>query len=90
MRALNTRGIYEYMSTVFRINTTLILGYPTAEVEGFEPPVRVSEQQFSRLPHSTALAHLQWAGNPLKLDFTAKLHYISGLTLFYILTTCTA
>lgn len=30
----------------------------TAEVEGFEPPVHLRIQQFSRLPHSTALAHL--------------------------------
>ncbi len=30
-----------------------------AEVEGFEPPVHLRAQRFSRPPHSTALAHLQ-------------------------------
>jgi len=33
-----------------------------AEVEGFEPPVQLLTQRFSRPPRSTALAHLlQWA-----------------------------
>ncbi len=30
-----------------------------AEVEGFEPPVHLRAQRFSRPPHSTALAHLR-------------------------------
>ena len=62
-----------------------------AEKEGFEPPVPLPEQRFSRPPHSTALPFLLWGGKftnfceakqPLSLKFTKFWFILTSNWLF--------